>query len=106
MGRSYLSIKLALVFGVVVGSLAAGVERVRDGRAVVHREPASVEAEWYVDRCGGAGVTKLAPVALVVTGDVLDVLQVWGEPIDGTRSRSHVCERGAAERLDARRAVC
>lgn len=106
MGRSYLSIKLALVFGVVVASLAAGVERVRDARAVAQREPGSVEAEWHLDPCGGAEVTKPVSVALVVTGDVLDVLELRGAPIDGTRSWSHHCEDTAAERLDARRAVC
>lgn len=90
MGRSYLSVRLALVFGVVVASLAAGVERVRDVRVSLQAGPA-VEAEPEADPCDEAGATLLRPVALVVTGEVLGALELWWAPEDTTSSPDRAC---------------
>lgn len=95
MGRSYLSVRLALVFGVVVASVATAVERVRDDRVSLEAEPA-VELELEADRCDEAGATPLRAVALVVTGEVLGALELWWVPEESTSSPDGAC---AAERV-------
>lgn len=82
MERGYLSTGLALVFGLVVATVATGIERTRGVEPGLAPEP-SQDAGRVADPCEVDGSKKVLIVALVVTGDVLDVLDAWAPPAGG-----------------------